>query len=224
MAQNVLQVYNLPVTCPLHLQRRNEICSATFSLWGKLGAPGHFLAGAQGQKERRPHNPAHLSAHLSHPLPPPRNLLRVARKPHISLHHNHICCGPPHLPAPLPPDYAVGYVLREISPQPPTAQSMAQPAHEHPKTLPPSAQGSCCLNHREAGTFPLPSQPWAPRQHHPSTQELQTHPCWVTGIHHSQSSASSRCSGHRGGDCPPGYSTSHTVSAPGLEAKRRVRG
>lgn len=154
MAWNVLRVCNLPVTCPLHLQRRDEICSATFSLWGKLGARGRLFPGEQGQRERRPHNPAHLSAHLSHPVPPPKNLLKVARKPHISLQHNHICCGPPHLPAPLPPDYAGGYVLRGISPKSPTAQGMAQPAREHPKTLPSSDQGSCCLNHRAAGTVP----------------------------------------------------------------------
>lgn len=118
MAQSVLRVCNLTVTCHLHLQRRNEIFSATFSLWGNLRGPGHFLAGAQEQRERRPHSPAHLSDHLSHSLPPPRNLLRVARKPHISLHHNHICCGAPRLPAPLPPDCAGGYVLRNMTHNP----------------------------------------------------------------------------------------------------------
>lgn len=55
MAQNVLQVCNLPVTCPLRLQRRNEICSATFSLWGKLGAPRAFSCrGTQTEGKETP--------------------------------------------------------------------------------------------------------------------------------------------------------------------------
>lgn len=58
MAQDVLQVCNLPVTCPLHLQRRNEICSATFSLRGKLGI---FL---QGPRDRGKGDPTVLLTHL----------------------------------------------------------------------------------------------------------------------------------------------------------------
>jgi len=102
--------------------------------------------------------------------------------------------------------------------QPRMAQGTAQPAHGHPENHPSPARGSCCFNHGVAGTMPL--QPWAPRWHCPSTLGLQTHLCQVTGIHHSRSLVSSRCSRRRGGHCLPGYSTSHTTSAPGLEAKR----
>lgn len=51
---------------------------------------GSFHAGPQGEREvisrEETPDPTHLSAPLSHPPPPPRSLLGVARKPHISLH------------------------------------------------------------------------------------------------------------------------------------------
>lgn len=230
VAQTVLQVCNPPVTCPLHLQRRNENCPATSSLgaWGELGAPEEFPHGGTGTKgsgQRRGDPPQSRS-----PLCSSESLSCSSEEPAGG------CKEVPHqltlmtaLAVVLPSQcchHQTTLVLtlcaKGGAPRNPT-----QPRAQHnlhvgtPKPIPhlPGALAALTTGWLGHSTPQL----WAPRQYHPGTHRLQTHPCWVAGIHHSRSSVSSRCSGHRGGHCPPGYSTSRTTSAPGLEAKRRVR-
>lgn len=191
------------VTRPPHLQRSGESSAiSSLRVWGEQRPPpGGFLPPGDAASAEEPPEPAHLSAPLSRCLP--RNLLRIARKTTGKI--------------PLTATASVGL------PPPGACLGEGLGAAQHPWVL-HGAAGPNPLTLPKAfvaltgGGWDVPPN-LAQRWHRACAQGLGTHPCQEPGTRHSRSSASSHCSGRRGGHLPPGCSTSRTASAPGLGAR-----